>query len=260
MDDIINQAFESVETAPVEATVAPIENEVTATEEGMPEVNTPEDVPFPKKAINALSRRDKQIGKLRAEQAADRAELQRYREQSTQKVNNAPREEDYSTYGEFLKAEILHDVNKGKAEESNQRELAESTAQQEQWLSERVNYVADRERIAAQSIPDYTHVINQNAEIIQSLPEHVRLAILEADAPELALYTLAKEGHLYDLADMSERSAMLLIGRAEARGEALSKQRTVSKAPTPLEGLKGSGGGKSINTMNSNELMKWLKT
>ena len=80
-DEIINQAIEStpVEQMPV---VTPQE-EVKATEEIAPtETIEPEEIPFPKKAVNALSRRDKQIGKLQAQLAAERAELAKYREQA----------------------------------------------------------------------------------------------------------------------------------------------------------------------------------
>lgn len=261
-DEIINQAIES--TPSQEAQVeAPIE---TTTETEAPletnpnEPAEPADVPFPKKAVNALSRRDKQIGKLQAQLAAERAELARYREQQAKSpVDNSPKEEAFDNYGEYLKAVARHEAKQELSQNSQKQLEQQSMAQQEAWINERSEYATDRARKAIESIPDYKQLFTENADVLQSLPPHLERAFLEADAPELAFYALAKEGRLEALLGMSPSRAAIEIGRAEARGEALSKAKPVTRAPAPIQGVKGaSGGSKTLDNMNSEELIKWF--
>lgn len=259
-DEIINQAIEStpVEQMPV---VTPQE-EVKATEETAPtETIEPEEIPFPKKAVNALSRRDKQIGKLQAQLAAERAELAKYREQAA-KTPQEPKEEAYDNYGEFLEAKARMKFEQEQSQKNKQLEEQATQQQKEAWVSERSDYAIEKAKSAIESIPDYKQLFMENADILQSLPKHVEEAFYEADEPALAFYALAKEGKLDALLNMSPARVALEIGRAELRGEALSKAKPVTKAPTPIQGLKGTGN--STKTINENstweELDKWLKT
>lgn len=253
-EDIINQAI--AESAPAE--IAPIET-TQATEEVTPaEPHEPEDVPFPKKAVNALSRRDKQIGKLQAQLAADRAELAKYRE--VQKpVDNSPKEESFDNYGEYLKAIARHEAKQELSQSSKQQEEKATTAQQEAWMAQREGNAIERSKVAMETIPDYKQLFMENVDILQSLPPHLANAFMELDAPDMAFYALAKEGRLDALFDMSPIRAAAELGKAEARGETLSKAKQITKAPAPIEGLKGTGSStKSLDTMNSKELLDWL--
>ena len=138
-DDIIDQVMSEAETVAIEtpiegnetqeeATEAPAE-EVTeesqeeATEEATEEVKATEDTPFPKKAVNALARRDKKISKLQAEYAAATGELQKFRDQAQKaELENAPQEDAFDNYGDFKEAEIRHKLKQETSEE-NQKGL-----------------------------------------------------------------------------------------------------------------------------------------
>ncbi len=261
-DDIINQIINDSETvvvekAPIEA--ASPESIDTKIEEPEKESSPDQqdDPPFSKKVRNAFSYRDKKIGRLQAERAALTQELQGYRDKAPKAADNAPKAEDYDDYGKFLKAEILHELNQGKQQETKQQESAQSLEQTRAWATERMSYVAEQERAIATTLPDYQQVVNENAEALRNLPEHLQLALLETENPHLAFYALAKEGRLYDLADMSERQAMMLIGKAEARGSTMAT-RKISKAPTPIDGLRGTGKStKSLSDMNADDVMDW---
>lgn len=259
-DEIINQAIEStlVEQEPV---VTPQE-EAKAPEEIAPtETIEPEDVPFPKKAVNALSRRDKQIGKLQAQLAAERAELAKYREQSA-KTPQEPKEEAFDNYGEFLEAKARMKFEQEQSEKIRQQEQQQTTQQREEYLAERENYTIEKAKAAIDNIPEYRQLMMENADIVQSFPPHVAEAFFEADEPALAFLALAKEGKLDSLLKMSPSRVAIEIGKAEMRGEILSKTRPVTKAPTPIQGLKGTGNAtKTINADSSwEDLQKWLKT
>lgn len=259
-DEVINQAFQS--TASPEASVeTPIENTTKApTEATPPETHEPEDVPFPKKAVNALSRRDKQIGKLQAQLAAERAELSKYRDQQVKSPkNDAPKEESFDNWGEYIKAAARYEAKQELSETSKQQENQQSAIKEETWINERSEYASERAKKAIETIPEYKQLFVENADVLQSLPPHLERAFLESDAPEMAFYALAKEGKLEALLDMSPARAAMEIGRAELRGEALSKAKSVTRTPAPIQGVKGAAGSsKTLDTMNSSELMKWF--
>lgn len=259
-EDIINQAISesvSAETSP------PVEiiPETKVPEEKTPtETPSPEDIPFPKKAVNALSRRDKQIGKLQAQLAAERSELAKYREQQSKvPTNNSPSEDSYDNYGEYLKAVARHEAKQELSQVHKQQEEQQITSQQETWVAERSDYAIEKAKSAIESISDYKQLFMENADILQSLPPHIERAFFEAEEPALAFYALAKEGKLDALMDMSPARAAIEIGKAEMRGETLSKARTITKAPAPIEALKTVGGStKTLDTMNQQQLMDWV--
>lgn len=272
-DEIINQAIqagvaasqedapsaqEPVETNQPVENAAPQEDEVSRGTE-----DSSDDVVFPRKAINALSRRDKQIGKLRAELQAARAELQKYNEQQAAKAqtSNSPTEEQFDTYGDYLKAVARHEAQQELSQSVKQQQEQQVAEKEQAYFAQREEYTIAKAQEAIQSIPDYKQLLTENADILQSLPPQIERAFLEADEPALAFYALAKEGKLESVFDMSPARAAIEIGKAEVRGAALIKAKPVSKAPPPIEGLKGAGSSqKSLNNMNSAELLKWLNS
>lgn len=255
MTDIIDQAIASSvpETAPIETP------QEIATEETTPtEASEPEEVPFPKKAVNALSRRDKQIGKLQAQLAADRAELAKYREQQTK---SEPKEESFDNYGEYLEAKARVKFEQEQSERAKQQQEQTTSSEREAWLAERESYAIDKARSAINSIPEYRQLLVENADIVQGFPPHIADAFYEAEEPALAFLALAKEGRLDELLKMSPSKAAIEIGKAEIRGEALSKAKQITKAPRPIDSLKGTGSSnKTLESMNSAELLKWMNS
>jgi len=267
MDDIINQAFEST-PAPVEVE-APIETpqvEEVATEETTPtETTESDDVMFPKKAVNAISRRDKQIGKLHAERAALKAELNKYREQQTQSAAQPLREESFDgNYGEYLKAQAKQEYQQEQAARTKEQEQQSFDSAREEWTARRNSEVVSKVDELMKTVPDYQQVFIENKDVLLDLSPELERAFLESDAPELAFYALAKEGRLDELfaPNITLARAAMIIAKAEARGEVLSKAKPVTKTPAPIEGLKGTGSSnKRISAESSpQELLKWLNT
>lgn len=227
-----NQAPEAVTETPQEVTETPEE----------PPVEAPRDDSFPKKAVNAISRRDKMIGKLRAELAAERAKSAA--PQKSEPVNGVsptlpngePNPDFYQTYDELNKARIQYEA--GKTAQQIKIEQKESFLQEvedEHWQErEAVADAAAAELV--KTTPEFAAVIQQNAQVIQSASLEVRQLILDADNPALALFNLVKEGKFAQLSQMPLARAAMEVGRASAL--AISPPKT--KAPAPLPASRGS--------------------
>lgn len=230
--------------------------EETAQEENQDE-GQDDDVfePFPKKARNAISRRDKQIAKLRAELR----ELQQARQETPKAEapkDAAPKEADFDTYAEFLEAKTLYRVQQ---ELKKQQEASQKTERDQRLTAEQVEYIRSREALIDQkhveyekSIPDYSEVYAENGEVVNYLPDHVKHAFLEADDAALAFYNLAKGGELDALFDASPAKAAAMIARAQSRPAVVK-----TNAPKPIRGVSGKGKpGKSLSEMSEDELIK----
>lgn len=230
-----------------------------------------DEVAFPKKAVNAISRRDKKIGKMQAELAALRAEKATWSQSQTpqpqaknqrqsNQTDNAPREEDFESYGDYLKASMRHEImaeiqaHQQKQSEGFQKHQAD--IQRQQYEEQRAEVIAEQMKGHKEIIPDFENVIAEYADIADDLPENIANLFLEADDAALAFYNLAKEGKLEALATMSIPKAALEIARAQTNKPQIRK---VSSAPNPIVGNSGrSSGTKSIDRMNGEELIKHL--
>lgn len=210
------------------------------------------DEPFPKKAVNAISYRDKKIGRQAEQIRSLKEELESLR-------GKAPKEADFEgkPYGDYLKAEAKH----AAAEESTEREVKriESRLKSEEaaYKEERGKAIAENAAEARKAFSDFDDVLKAAKPTLDSLPADIQELFLEADNGAYALFALAKEGVLDDLADMSPARAAMTIAKMEDKGLSLSKAKEVSKAPAPITPLKGTGtGGKSIEQMSGKELLK----
>lgn len=277
-DDIIDQVINEAETIaieePIEGNEATEEvneapeaeeatEEVKATEETTEEVKPTEDIPFPKKAVNALARRDKKYSKLQAQHAADLSELQKFREQAQKaEIADVPQEDGFDNYGDYIKAVARHEVKVETSEENQKQQEAQFAEKEQAYVAERETYATDKALAAIAEIPEYQQLVTEHADVLQSLPPHLERAFLEADEPAYAFLALAKEGGLEGLADMTPARAAMEIGKAEVRGAALAKRKEITKAPAPLAPVRGSGKvNKSINdNPSSNDVMKWLNS
>lgn len=236
--------------------------------EGAPEApKADDDVPFPKKAVNALSRRDRQIGKLRAEQQQLQAELERYRAQAkpqeqsnSQRPSDYPDEDKFDNYGDFLKAVARYEARQEMAEGNKRQQQEYQQSQEQQWVAKRESEIADQAAEVASSIPDFGQTIAEYADVIDSFPPQLERLFLECENPPMAFYALAKEGRLEDLLQMTPYRAAMEIGRAQDRGIALSQRRPITKAPAPIAPARGLGTtGKSLSDMDPAELLKRWK-
>jgi len=274
-DDIIDQVMSEAETFAIEEPINDNPEEVTeevteetteeteeeATKEIAEEAAATDDIVFPKKAVNALARRDKKISKLQADNAAAHSELQAFREQANKaKVDNVPNEDDYDNYGSYLEAVHKQKFEKeasAKAQEAQEAKVAET---EQAYVAERETYAIEKAQAAIAAIPEYQQLVSEHADVLQSLPQHLERAFLEAEEPAYAFLALAKEGGLEGLANMTPARAAMEIGKAEMRGAAMAQKKEITKAPAPIAPVRGTGKTtKSINdNPSSNDVMKWL--
>lgn len=243
------------ETAP-EIEQPKVENEA-------PPVKTEEDVPFPKKAVNAISRRDKQIGKMRAEMQHYRAELEKLQTQAQQQTpkpkSGEPNADDFDNYGDYLKAVARHEAKQELAQAQPKQEPV--NVQEQVWIAQREEAVGQQAEALLKTNPEYQQILTENADILDVMPAHIERAFLEADNAPLAFIALAQEGKLEGLLTMSPARAAMEIAKAEARGEALVKAKPITNAPTPISPNRGSGSGsKSLDAMSGQELNAWRKS
>lgn len=222
-----------------------------------------DEVVFPKKAVNAISRRDKIIAKERAEKAALLAEVERYRSQlqatpqnNPQPTNDAPKEDDFENYADYLKADILHKIKQEQAGQEQQNTKRQQEIQYQQWEEQRTQEIALKAETHKAEIPDFSQVVEENADYLDVLPPLIQQAFLEADDASLAFYNLAKEGKLEALATMSPYRAAMEIAIAQTKKPQLNK---VTNAPNPIKGVQGRGSTtKDISDMSGDELLKKL--
>lgn len=244
-----------------EATTETPEGESTEPEAG----NEPKEEMFPKKAVNALSRRDKKIGKQAAELAQLRHELEALRKaqpSESQAKETEPQEADFETYGQYLKAiaryEAKNLVSETKKEDSEQK----AQSAEKEWEAERAEAIDENADQAKAAFPDFKKVLDSASDdkgIIQLSP-HVRKTLLEADNGAFALYVLAKEGLLDEVNAMSPARAAMTIARMEDKGLALSKQKPVTQAPAPMIPAKGvATGSKPAERMSGKELLREIR-
>ena len=275
-DDIIDQVMGEAETVAIETpiegnedTTEAVAEEVTeetteeATEETTEATDVVEDTPFPKKAVNALARRDNKIRKLQAEYAAATSELQTFRQQAEKaEKEDVPSEDSYDNYGDYLKAVARHEMKQEVSEENQRQQEAQFAEKEQAYVVERETYAIDKAKAAIEQIPEYQQLVTEHADVLQSLPQHLERAFLEADEPAYAFLALAKEGALEGLSSMSPARAAMEIGKAEVRGAAMAQKKEITKAPAPISKVRGTGKvNKSINdNPSSNDVMKWLNS
>jgi chromosome segregation ATPase len=265
MEDFIDAAIAAGITASeaqpeaIENADAPITEEAPAPESDEPSEPAEKDEPFPKKAINALSRRDKQIGKLRAQTEQMQAELKALREANTPKqTTGEPKETDFANYHEYIRAVNKYDSEKLLAERDSKQQETQKVSQSQAWETERLTEIDKQSAEFAKETPEVTALFDEYADVIREYPPEIKRLFLEADNAPLAFYNLAKEGKIEALGEMSLAKAAMEIGRAQTQ----AATKTKTKAPTPLPASRGSAAaGKSVNDMATpEEFFKWYST
>jgi len=247
-DDFINQTIQAAVTAQSEPTAAP-ESVETPTTEATDETSQQEpveavDIPFPKKAVNLIDKRNKQLTKARAESYALEAELYKYREaERVQKEKPLDEATFEGNYSDFLKEQAIREYEQKQSETKRQQEQSVSSKEEEVWVAERSQNLDTKAKEALAKIPDYAQVFQDNADVMESMNPDVGRAFLEIDEPALAFYALAKEGLLEEVLSMSPFRAAMEIARAEMRGISMTTLKLASKAPAPISGVRGGGSG-----------------
>lgn len=276
MNDIENQAIETeVVEQPIETTEEtkveekqPAEDQKETDEIENDDDDADDDTPFPKKATRALERRNKKINKLRSEkfeleQRLREFELNNQNKQVQQWQPNSgaePKEDDFENYADYLKALGAYEVRQEYAQREQQSQFERELQSQTNWVNDNVKRVDARVAQAVETIPDLNGLYLENQDVIEGYSDATKYAFLEAERPELAFYAFAKEGRLEELDSYSPTRLAREIALAEIRGEKLSKNRPISKAPAPIKPLKTGGTrAKSLSDMSPTELLEYLK-
>lgn len=225
---------------------------------------------FPKKALNALSKRDKKIGKLQAQVAALLAEKASWsggqpQNQATQsKQSNGsqpPKEEDFDSYGDFLAAKTEYQILQKLSEQQQARQKEETSqrelAAKQEWIESRDEEIGRSASEYAKQIPDFMQVLQECSALSDSMPPHIVELFYEADDTAMAIYNLAKEGKIERLASMSPMKAAIEIDRAGSRVPQVKK---VSSAPEPMKGASGAQtqGARRLEDLSGEEIIKRL--
>ncbi len=270
MDELANAGANATDIVP-SADTAPIEA-VTETNAEQPEQKATEtDADYAarvKKLENALSHKDRLIGKRTAQryQAEARVkqleeQLAKYNQPQNTETSAAPDESKFDDYTKYVKALAVYEANKTISESEKKRQTEQQQVSQNTYQAERYAHMDDNDIAAKEAFSDFDNVFNENKEIAAEMPEHIKTAFLEAENPSFAFYSLAKEGLLESMLNMSERQAIALITRHEDKAIALSKAKQITKAPAPLTPSKGTAvGSKSLESMSGKELLKWAKS
>ena len=199
----------------------------------------------------------KRINKITADKHAERRRAdeleQRLKDLQATSVpisTDVPKLEDFDyDDAKFNKAYIAHEVRKTHDEAVVAQQTRDATA-----VQTKVNAEFAR-KVAESAIPDYSDVING---LVGSVPlsEGLINAVMQAEnGPEIA-YHLGKNLDVADrLAAADPLVAALEIGRISA-GLTGKKTKTPSKAPTPVQIVKGdgSGTGKNYEKMSMDEI------
>lgn len=222
-----------------------------------------DEVAIPKKILNAMSHKDRRIGKLTARQHEAEATIKQLQEQlakmnpSEGQKTGAPSQEQFSDYGEFLRADAAYQIeqkflDRDKQAQSKQSEIANKT-----YISERMAHIEENDSEARGVFSDFDSVFKESEYILEEAPEHIKLAFLDAENPAFAFYSLAKEGKLEQLMGLSERQAIAMITRYEDKALAQSKAKQVTRAPAPITSSRGNGvsGSKNYAKMDAKDVL-----
>jgi hypothetical protein len=275
VDAIIDAAIAEIATPEASKEAAP--NVEAAPEEVKTVENTEDDGIKPdseltpeqlaKREANRKSHRDSREARMRRELRAAKAELAKGAQpkpEPQQEKPGLPKAEAFENLDEWVMAtaEALAEI---KVKQNQPTPLDAEAVR----TNTRIQELANKEQEFASKAPDYEKLVYQDhADLMGpngAMPEHVARALLEADDASLALYTLAKEGRLYDLEDMSPQRVAIEIGRAEERGKsylASQNKEKVTNAPAPISksGRTTASVSTNIQKMDAKELLEWINS
>jgi len=265
--EVTEENTEAVEV-PAEAEAVEVEAQTEQVEEaveGDEQEAAPETVeePFPNKAKNAIARRNRKIAK-------QAAEIRRLTEQANsapqaKPSNEVPNMDDFETYDEYVLAMQNHNMDTKFAERDKRQAEARQAEQDQQWQAERQASVAEQAQKMIEEFPDYQEVLAENGDIIDDFSPELQQLFLEADNAPLAFYSMAKNGTLDSLLDMTPMQAAMAVGRAISAAptapQPVKPVSKVSKAPKPMRGVSGTGENSNNPVdMDPEKLMAWINS
>lgn len=217
---------------------------------------------LPKEVEKALKKKDRYNRNLLNRLRETEAKLQQMQvAQSRNTAGNAPKEADFDSYPDFLKATIMHEMEQ-KLQGTQQKQQVDALTHEQAVIRQQQDEVigGQVEQLAISS-PDFKDVVTKNMAIIDAMPEHISNLVYQIDDAVLGAYALAKEGRLQDLYYMNPQIAAAELLAARYRGNEYIKASTrkvqQSTAPKPISSLRGTRSTtKNIDSMGPDELVK----
>lgn len=237
-----------------------------------PEVESPvpEKSANEKKLENALSRQKKRANKYRAENREikrQQAEFEQKRQSSP--ASKEPNPDDYNSYGDYLKARQDWTFESHTKKQEDAKTETEFTGKKQTIQAEQARLFVEERDAFVSTTPDAAEVFKSCKAELDALPQDIVDMIFDLDNPVAALYTLAKEGRLENIAHMGPMVAAAELVAAQSRGaQTVNRVSEVSEdtpqnsqAPRPMAPAKGAGTStsKSLDTMSARDLVKWAK-
>lgn len=225
--------------------------------------------PFPKKAKNAISRRDRQIAKLQAQiRQMQQAHVQQAAVNKQPEQTLEPREEDFDNYGDFLEAKVMHNLRKEMGAQVEQSNAAQNQQQQiaqyEQYVAQKMQKmnesISEREKKSPGFQEAFRETYEENAELLSYMPPEIERIFFEADDTALAFFNLANSGKLVDVMQMTPYQAAMEVAKAQIQ-PVMHTQKTAQKQlpPAPITGARGTGKTqKGLADLEGDELLERL--
>lgn len=215
---------------------------------------------LPTKFKNALNRKQRAINKKTAQNYQLKAQLRELEKklESMAATTGEPKKvnpDDYDTVDDWVNAlvdnkQVQSQATLQKQQLQQQKEALQ--AQRDQAIIEQANEVR-------QVLTDFDSVVAPHVQLLDALPEQIADIFYSIDNPNVAIYTLAKEGKLQGLLYANPAIAAYEIVNAQTKGlEQLSgkPKPKQSQAPQPISKARGTGTAtKSIKQMSGKELL-----
>lgn len=259
IDNIVDAAV-TEGTQETETEVATEESEAQTVEKPI-ELSIEEQL---EKLRKVKSRDDRKIGKLTALKYQQQKELEELRARVSntqvqpQNPTNTgePKELDYTSYADYMRAVQKYDLKQEMSKFEGKQNQTQQTQAEQSRLTASLDEIGNAADKFIAEVPDAQEIFDECEDTLMAMPNEIKRVFLEAGpGAELAVYNLAKQGKLADLADMSPARAAMEIGRAQI--QVVTKPKT--KAPTPLPVSRGSvAGGKKPEDLNGDEIRSWL--
>lgn len=218
-----------------------------------------------RKERNAVSYRDKKLGRMQeklaaaeAEKSAFMARLEALEKSVSPRKDDRPDESQFDRYDDYVAArtryEMRQELNENLSQLTQRQQQEFHQRQREGFIAARQNALSNEIGSLVRSVPEVQSVIEENADIV--FPNHLTQVFYELEPKIIAtaIVNLGKEGRLEDLAEMTPIQAVATIMSAQT-----PIKRQVTKAPTPISAAKGSGtNSKTLQQMSARDLVKWV--
>lgn len=219
---------------------------------------------LPKEVKKALDKNKRYIRNLREREKNLLAEIDRLKSEKIEATKIDPNSFD-GTYADLIKKESMEEMKALLSQNQQENKINQLTLQQQQIMAEQDQAITIEATEYAKQSDDFAKVVPANANKLDALPTEVQRMFYDLESPSLAVYALAKEGRIEQLAYMSPYMAAAELVQAQARGQQYllaSSKKQVSNAPAPIQGVRGTAkaGPARLSEKNPDDLYKWINT